>query len=339
MSRVKPVLWVAIKDYEAVRRAMDPLVPSVFSKVVPGCSVEAFKEEMAAKTTEPITLVMGDPKGGEILRAALDTCNDRLMWVHSLWTGVDGFKISDISKDRLKCPVTNARGVFAGMLAEHVIFALFYFLRKTTVLQRNQINREWKPHTNGFLREGRMGIIGYGDIAKCCAKHARSFEIDVVGWRRTVDAPVDELGVKVVSGQEGLDEVLGCDYVLAVLPKTDATYHMIDKSFFAKMKKNTIFINIGRGASVVEHDLADALRDGTIGAAALDVYEVEPLSKSSPLYDISTDKLLLTPHDADVNRERYFPAARHFAEKYAKPFGETGTLDHIDYLVDVSRGY
>jgi len=97
---------------------------------------------------------------------------------------------------------------------------------------------------------------------------------------------------------ERLDEMLSsADFVVGVLPKTSNTHHFFNAKFFAKMKTSAIFMNIGRGPTVKEVDLIDALEQQKIAGAVLDVFEVEPLSQQSPLWRMSN--VLMTPHCAD----------------------------------------
>ena len=102
-------------------------------------------------------------------------------------------------------------------------------------------------------------------------------------------------------GLDKLDKVLEkADFIVNVLPKTDETIHFFTKAHFARMKPTTVFMNIGRGQTVVEDDLIEALQSGKIAGAVLDVYTVEPLPKESPLW--SMPNVLMYPHSADDDR-------------------------------------
>ncbi len=95
-----------------------------------------------------------------------------------------------------------------------------------------------------------------------------------------------------------LDAVVGkADFVVGVLPKTPETHFYFNKGFFEKMKPSAVFMNIGRGPTVKEVDLVEALKLKTISGAVLDVFEVEPLPKESELWDMPN--VLMTPHCAD----------------------------------------
>lgn len=102
------------------------------------------------------------------------------------------------------------------------------------------------------------------------------------------------------------------DFVVGILPKTSETTHFFNADFFAKMKSSAIFMNIGRGPTHNESDLAEALSTRTIAGAVLDVFEVEPLTEQSPLWDMPN--LLLTPHCADQDSAFLDRAMQIFAE-------------------------
>ena len=225
------------------------------------------------------------------------------------------------------------------MLAEHVILSCLYFSRQVARLQRNRAAKVYDRFENTELRGASLGILGYGNIGRATAKLATPFGMRVMGHRRTAVATAgepDDLGVALYSGDDGLAAVLSCDYVAAVLPLTAETKDFVTAARFRQMKPTAVFINIGRGATVVESDLCAALRAGTIRGAALDVFATEPLPESSELWAIDDDRLLLTPHNADISVEALPDAIRQFAT-YAIDFVTKGTLP--SYLVGIQRGY
>ena len=121
----------------------------------------------------------------------------------------------------------------------------------------------------------------------------------IIGVNRTKrdNIPGKEFLDELYTIKELPDEVINkADYIYATLPSTPETDNIFDKNFFKKMKKEAVFINVGRGNVVVEEDIADALNNNIIRGAALDVTKKEPLDKNSILYNISPQKLLLTNH-------------------------------------------
>ncbi|RNF08973.1 D-isomer specific 2-hydroxyacid dehydrogenase-protein, partial [Trypanosoma rangeli] len=150
------------------------------------------------------------------------------------------------------------------------------------------------------LRGKKLGIIGYGDIGQATARLATAFGMEVTGVRRSAPSEKkDQHGVHMVYGDAERDRVIReSDVLVNILPGTEETKLFFNKQRFAMMKPSAVYINIGRGITTSGEDLARALRDGVIRGAAVDVFEQEPLSTDSSLWDISDDKILLTFHSA-----------------------------------------
>lgn len=227
-----------------------------------------------------------------------------IKWVHSLFAGVDKFlQIEKVKKDS-SIILTNARGAYSDALAEYTILALLYFNYNIPTYLTSFTKREWQRPLNELVDKKTITIIGYGKNGIGIAKRVKpAFNMKVIGVVRVKRDNVEgkEYCDEVI-GFDGLnDEIIGqSDYILATLPQTAQSVNLFDKKFFAKMKKTGIFINIGRGSAVVEDDLVEALTNGTIKGAVLDVTQKEPLDKTSKLYDVPKEKLLITNHSGDV---------------------------------------
>jgi len=163
-----------------------------------------------------------------------------------------------------------------------------------------------------------MVVVGYGDIGSACAKMAKNgFNMKVTGVKRNPEAVSDlhRSYCDAIVGNDKYAEVIAdADYVVGVLPKvpsvTDDFFSM--ESTFSKMKKDGVFMNIGRGTTVNEQDLAKAINDGTIAGAVLDVFKVEPLPQDNPLWEC--ENLLMTPHCADHDTQHLHRSMKIFAE-------------------------
>jgi phosphoglycerate dehydrogenase-like enzyme len=215
----------------------------------------------------------------------------RLRWIQSASDGVDGLLFPALTERDVQ--VTNARGVFDGPIAEWVIAAIGAF---TTGLQRSildQTRREWVDGRQRATVAGQhLVIVGPGPIGRETARRARALgmTVEAVGRRPRQD---DDLGD--VAGPEGLRAALGrADHVLDALPLTDATRGLLDADAIASMPRTAYFYNVGRGATVDEAALIDALRTGAIAGAALDVFVEEPLPADSPLW--SMRNVIVSPH-------------------------------------------
>ena len=138
-----------------------------------------------------------------------------------------------------------------------------------------------------------LGILGLGRIGKAVAKRASAFGIDIIYHNRSRLSVRDEkkIGVKYVT----FDNLLSQSDIISIhVPHNDNTHHMFDSDAFAKMKKSAFLINTSRGKTVCESDLVDALCNGVIAGAGIDVFESEPIRRSNPL--VRLQNVVLTPH-------------------------------------------
>src|SRR5579875_911065 len=220
----------------------------------------------------------------------------RVKWVHSLAAGVENVLIPGF----IDSPVvlTNARGVFAPSLAEFAIAGMLYFYKRVRRLVDNQRAHKWDDFLVDWLRGKTMGVVGYGEIGRECARLAKALGVKIYATRRNPERSQNDPIVSRIFPLADLHQMLAeVDVVLAAAPLTPETKHMIGKAEFAIMKPSAMVINVGRGPVIDEAALIEALQNGQIAAAALDVYEVEPLPKESPLWDM--ENVLISPHCTD----------------------------------------
>lgn len=192
--------------------------------------------------------------------------------------------------------ITNTPDVLTETTAE-----LAFTLMLTSARRVLEANRElmagdwsgWSPyHMAGTDVFGKtVGIFGMGSIGAAFARRLSGFRTKIIYHNRSRSEAADELGAELVSFEELMAE---SDFVLCAAPLTEETKHRFDREAFDKMKRSAFFINIGRGAHVVEEDLAEAVRNGDIKGAALDVFENEPISDGHPFTAIPNMTLL--PH-------------------------------------------
>ncbi len=222
----------------------------------------------------------------------------KLRWIQSLSTGVDTFLRIQELKDS-DVILTNARGVHAACLAEQTFAMIFGFTRGMKAFLEHQQRHEWAGReirdSLVELMGSTMGIVGYGTVGHAIAERARAFGMRVLA----VDVfPTDkpDQGLQVF-GIEDLNTVLAeSDYVVITVPLTSQTRGMMGAAQLAMMKPSAILVGISRGGIIDETALVDALTSGKLAAAALDVFETEPLPKDSPLWDIPN--LIVVPHAA-----------------------------------------
>jgi phosphoglycerate dehydrogenase-like enzyme len=228
----------------------------------------------------------------------LKTSPGTLRWVHSLFAGVDAMLFPELQQ-AAHVTMTLTRGVYSSSLAEWAITGILYFEKHLPRLLAQKAARRWEKFTVGEVRGKTMVVVGYGDIGRATAQHAKGMGVArVVGVNRRGSVKLDGVADAIV-GNDRLAEVLPtADYVVLVLPLTPATKGLFGAREFAAMKPSAVLVNIGRGATVDDAALVAALREHRIRGAALDVFHPEPLPASSPLWEL--DNVLISPHCADV---------------------------------------
>ncbi|MCL4517843.1 MAG: D-2-hydroxyacid dehydrogenase [Thaumarchaeota archaeon] len=264
-------------------------------------------------------------------------------WIHVLTAGVEQFLEIDSIANKKSMLLTNSSGVHGIPIAEHVFSMLLVLARrmKPTLLMQEEARWE-QPFATGStdifeLFGSTIGIIGLGHIGLEIAKRSKAFGMRVIGVRR------DHSASGILGYSEFVDELLPpsklddtlekSDIVVNALPLTRETYHIFDKSKFSKFKTGSVFVNVGRGQTVVESDLIEALHSQKLRFAALDVFEKEPLPADSALWKMNN--VIISPHYAGWSPMyfvRAFGILRENLRRYAK--GET-----LLNMVDKSRGY
>jgi phosphoglycerate dehydrogenase-like enzyme len=195
--------------------------------------------------------------------------------------------------------VTNFRGIFNEHIAAHIMAFVLAFARGLHRYIPRQFRREWLPDRLDtgvvHLPESTALIVGVGGIGAETASKCAAFGMRVIG----VDARRDDRpdGVTEMHAPQQLDELLPrADFVILTIPHTPETEGLMNAARFKRMKRSAFFINIGRGKTTRLDDLVNALSDGTIAGAGLDVFEEEPLPPEHPLW--GAPNVLLTPHTA-----------------------------------------
>ena len=216
----------------------------------------------------------------------------KLRWIQSASDGVDGLLFPALAASAVT--VTNARGVFEDPIAEWVIGAMCAFVTglHTTIADQAR-GAGWNDDRHRERLAGQhLVVVGPGPIGRATAARARALGLTVESVGRSARA--DEV-LGTVHGHDRLHEALGrADHVLDALPLTDATDRLFDADAFAAMRPTARFYNVGRGGTVDETALIQALGAGSIAGAALDVYEEEPLVETSPLW--AMPNVIVSPH-------------------------------------------
>ena len=214
-----------------------------------------------------------------------------LKWVQLLSSGIDEYMILDDTP----IMVTTARGLHWKPIAEYLIFALLYFVRRHDIFQRKKLKREWfrQPATISLLEGQRIGLVGFGGIAKTLVEYLRPFNADIVAVTRHADEKAMG-GVEMLSWNEWDALLQNSDHIILSLPLTKATRGLVDRNTISRLKAGAYIYNASRGGLIDEVALIEALQSGHVAGAALDVFTQEPLPLENPLWTM--DNVLLTPH-------------------------------------------
>jgi (S)-sulfolactate dehydrogenase len=253
---------------------------------------------------------------GEMLAAA-----GKLKVVGRLGVGLDNIDLPGCEARGIR--VIPASGANALAVAEYVIGAAMVLLRGAYLSTAAVAFGEW-PRTP--LSQGReiaaktLGIVGFGSIGRLTAKLARALGMTVIGFDPQIPATASSWAEHETVPNRLDDLLRTADVVSLHVPLTPATRHLIDAAKLALMKRDAVLINTARGGVVAEGALAEALRTGKLGGAALDVFENEPLPAGSPLS--ACPNLLLTPHVAGVTRESNQRVSALIAESVAAALAE-----------------
>jgi len=218
----------------------------------------------------------------------------RLRFVQSLWAGVDRL----LASGALPPQVTLARMVDPAMnraMAETAVWATLSLHRHAFDYLQQQALRQWRVLPQRRADELQVAVLGLGQMGLATAQSLQALGYRVQAWRREGQGQLQ--GVPFSSGEAGLQRLLAAsDIVINLLPLTPATQGLFDAQRFAAMREGIGFVNLARGAQVVEADLLAALDSGRVGRAVLDVFQTEPLPGDHPFW--RHPRVTVLPHAA-----------------------------------------
>lgn len=223
-----------------------------------------------------------------------------LKWVQANSAGVDHIDTNKIKEKNIL--LSNASGVHGNQMSESILGMIFAHTRKIKEAILAQEKSEWiSPTQMSDLNQKKVMIVGTGHIGERLAEILKVFQTKITGVNRSGrEVPHFD---QIIKQDDLLNHISEMDIVVSLLPDTSETHYFFDKSVFSRMKKGVLFINAGRGGTVNTEDLITYCENETIGFAGLDVFEEEPLPKTSPLWKL--DNVLITPHSSGVTDQYY----------------------------------
>jgi len=261
-----------------------------------------------------------------------------LRWIHSPAAAVHQFLFPELINSNVI--LTNAREVHGPVVAEHVIAVILALAKRIPQSVRFQQKHIWGQEilwrdraTPAEIGDATLGLVGLGSIGRNVAKRASSLGMHVICVREHSESEKPG-GVQEVLPPSRLNDLLGrADYVVLAIPVTAATQGIIGRKQLSQMRPEAYIINVGRGPLIDDTALVEALRDGKIAGAALDVFDQEPLPTDSPLWDL--ENVLITPHTAGMTTKLWERHYKLFSENLRRFLSGQPLLA----MVDKQRGY
>lgn len=210
---------------------------------------------------------------------------------------------------------TTSAGVHAGPLAEFAVLGVLAGAKDLPRLQADQDERHWAERWEmRQVDEMTVLVVGLGGIGAECARHFSALGATVWGTTRS-GAHVDGVD-RLIPLEDLVEAAAEADAIVVALPGTAQTHHLVGAEVFEALRPGTILASVGRGTAIDESALLEALDDGRVAFAAMDVFEVEPLPQGSPLW--SHPRVLVSPHTAALSSKEEERIARRFAENAAR---------------------
>ena len=304
---------------------------------------EAFPQHTFIDAWDQETLDRALPEADIAFTAAIDRkafpSLPRLKWVQSPAAGVGGMMSTELAASPVV--VTSAKGIRARAIAEHVLAVTLALARQLPLVIRRQDEHRWaldeieEAAQIRTLGGRHMTIVGLGSIGIEVARIARPFGFQVAATRRRQSEPLPP-GVT-------LDEVAPPDRLLDLLAMTDVvvlstaltpeTRNVIGRPALDRIKRGAFLINVGRGKLIDDEAVVEALKDGRLGGAALDVFTREPLEADSPYWDLPN--VIITPHMSGAMEDYWTPLVHLFADNLRR--FERG--EPLRNVVDKTAGY
>jgi len=264
-------------------------------KTLPGTHVvRASNEEELIKSApeSEVLLTWGMYRPGSFCRAA-----SHLKWIHALSAGVDGLIAVPEIRDR-RIRLTSTKGIHGLPIAEHTLGMILCFARGFHLLRDRQLKQEWRKHLVADEIQGKTaGILGLGNIGRVVAQKCKLMGMRVVG----LDIQPSGEGIidRFYPVRDAVALVQESDYVVITLPLTPDTHHLVGDKLLRAMKQSAYLINVARGPIVDQRALIQALKEGWIAGAGLDVLEAEPLPPESELWGLPN--VIISPHMSAIS--------------------------------------
>ncbi|NNE96634.1 MAG: NAD(P)-binding domain-containing protein [Acidimicrobiales bacterium] len=270
-------------------------------------------------------LIWADPARAGELADYLETM-DKVTWVALPYAGIEPYLPTIRSRRDLLW--TCARDVYSRPVAEHAVALATSGLRNIVGYARQD---RWTAPAGTMLTDGRITIFGGGGISRALISLLQGWNCDITVVRRSAEPLAG--AARVMPPSKAVEAVRGADAVVLALPLTEHTRHIIDKTVLRAMEPHAWIVNVARGGVIDTDDLVEALVEGSIGGAALDVTDPEPLPDGHQLWDLSN--VVITPHVGNTP-EMGIPLLAAFIEENVRSWIDD---NEVEGVVDPESGY
>jgi phosphoglycerate dehydrogenase-like enzyme len=256
---------------------------------LPDLHVKSATNAAEAADAVESDMILGEPS---LVRAMLPLMM-RLRWVQATWAGVEPLLDGSLRRDYT---LTNVR-VFGPLMREYVFGYMLAHERLLLKKYASQQAGRWDTTPPGTLRGKQLGLLGVGSIGAALASTAKHFGMRVKGYTRASEGCPDVDAY--FHGNDRLAFAADLDYLVCVVPNTAETRNIVDAELLQALPARAVFLNPGRGTVVDETALSDALAEGRLAGAVLDVFRQEPLPPDHVFW--RTPNVLITSHTAALS--------------------------------------
>lgn len=272
-----------------------------------------------------------------------------LRWVQFHWAGIDPFVDHPLLRAEIK--ITTLSGAAVPQMAEFALTMILSLGRHLPQMMKDKDEKQWAEdrftrYRPLELHDSTVGIVGYGSIGRELARLCQASGATVLATKRDLKQleqsgyipeglgdPQAEIPTRIYPPQAIASMAAECDYLVLTVPLTPSTRGLVNAKVLEKMKQSAYLIDISRGGVVDHGALVEALKEKRIAGAALDVFPVEPIPESSPLWELPN--VILSPHVAGTSGKYLERAADLFAENLRRYVANEPLLN----LFDPQQGY
>ncbi|KAB2332069.1 D-2-hydroxyacid dehydrogenase [Cytobacillus depressus] len=319
MTTIQPNILVYNPKKEEAKAYAECIRDFGFTSVKEASTLEAVEKYLP--DTE---VVLGWKFPTEILNQPIAS---KVRWFQSMGAGVDDLVADKSIPDHIH--LTRIVDQFGTYISEYVFTYLLHIVKDVSCIRQSQNEQIWDPFISESLAGKTIGIAGLGSIGAEIVRKARAFDMNVHGL--SFSGKQASLVERHYTPDDWTEFVKDLDYLVTILPLTEATYHIVDRELLLAMKPTACIVNVGRGALINEEDLINVMQTGHLRAAVLDVFEKEPLPKEHPFW--SMPNVYVTPHISGPSTVN--GVCRFFAENLKRFINEQPLYG----LVDRERGY